>query len=162
MRMSLRLIGGIQHRKVENKVVIHYANEGNPERCLVRLYKLCQSRPPGRPNGAFYLKPLKEPKADVWFGCSLGHNVLGNTIRRLFEHAEIPRFYTNHSLRTTAATRLFDAGVDEQLIMKRTGHRSVAGVCSYKRVTDNLNMLTSCILNEQVQPAKKLKEEHEV
>ena len=73
-----------------------------------------------------------------------------------------PGFYTNHSLRTTAATWLFDAGVDEQLIMTRTGHRSVAGVRSYKRVTDNLNMLTSCVLNEQVPPAKKLKEEHEV
>ena len=65
-------------------------------------------------------------------------------------------------MRTTAATWLFDAGVDEQLIMTRTGHRSVAGVRSYKRVTDNLNMLTSCVLNEQVSPAKKLKEEHEV
>ena len=85
--------------------------------CMVWLYKLYQSRPPGRPNGAFYLKPLKKRKADVWFGCSpLGHNVLRNTIRRLFEHAEIPGFYTNHSLRTTAATRLFDAGVDEHLI----------------------------------------------
>ena len=28
---------------------------------------------------------------------------------------------TNHSLRATAATRLFEAGVDEQLIMQRTG-----------------------------------------
>ena len=156
--------GIIQHRKVKNKEVVHYANEGNPESCLVRLYKLYQSRPPGRPNGAFYLKPLKNPKADVWFGYSpLGHNVLGNTIRRLFEHAEILGFMrTILCVQQLAATRLFDAGVDEQLIMKRTGHRSVGGVHSYKRVTDNLNMLTSCVLNEQVPPAKKLKEEHEV
>ena len=113
--------GRIQHRKVENKEVVHHVNEGNPERCLVQLYKLYQSCcPPGRPNEAFYLKPLKKPKADVLFGCShLGHNLLGNTIRRLFERAEIPRFHTNHSLRTTAATRLFDAGVDEQLITKK-------------------------------------------
>ena len=60
---------------------------------------------------------------------------------------------------TTAATRLFDAGIDEQLIMKRTGHRSVAGVHSHKRVTDNVNMLTSSVLNDQVPTAKKLKEE---
>ena len=63
---------------------------------------------------------------------------------------------------TTAATRLFEVGVDEHLIMKRTGHRSVAGVCSYKRVTDNVNMLTSSVLNDQVPTAKKLKEEHVV
>ena len=42
--------------------------------------------------------------------------------------------------------------------MKRTGHRSVAGVHSYKRVADNLNML----LNDQLPTAKKLKKEHEV
>ena len=61
---------------------------------------------------------------------------------------------------TTVATRLCDAGVDEQLIMKRTGHRSVAGVHSHKRFTDNV--LTSSVLNDQVPTAKKLKEEHVV
>jgi len=40
---------------------------------------------------------------------------------------------------------------------ERTGHRSVAGVRSYKRITDNLNILTSWVLNEQVPPVKKLK-----
>ena len=55
--------GGIQHRKVENKKVVRHVNEGNPERCLVWLYKLYQSRcPPGRPNEAFYLKPLKNQR----------------------------------------------------------------------------------------------------
>jgi len=29
------------------------------------------------------------------------------------------------SLRATAATRLYKAGVDEQLVMERTGHRSL-------------------------------------
>jgi integrase len=43
----------------------------------------------------------------------------------------------NHFLRATAATRLFEAGVDdydEHLIMQRTGHSITAGVRSYKRV----------------------------
>jgi integrase len=35
--------------------------------------------------------------------------------------------YTNHSLRATTATRLYQAGVEEQLIMERTGHRSLDG-----------------------------------
>jgi len=47
-------------------------------------------------------------------------------------------FFTNHSLRTSAATRLYDAGVDEQLIMLQTGHRSTAGVRSYKRTSNAL------------------------
>ena len=40
--------------------------------------------------------------------------------------------YTPHSLRTNAATRLFQAGVSEQLIQEQTGHSSLA-VRRYKR-----------------------------
>ena len=41
-------------------------------------------------------------------------------------------------VQATAATRLFHAGIDEQLIMKRTctGHRSIKGVMSYKRTSE--------------------------
>ena len=55
--------------------------------------------------------------------------------------------YTNHSLRVTSATRLFDAEVDEQLIMTRTGHSSTDGVRAYKRTSDKLRQLTSDVLN---------------
>ena len=137
--------GGLDHRKRERKEVIHYANQENPEKCLVRLFKLYQSKcPPDRPDGAFYLKPLEKPKSDIWFSwVALGHNTLSKTVQRLCKEAGIPGYFTNHSLRTTAATRLFDAGIDEQLIMGRTGHHSVDGVRSYKRVTENLKMKTS-------------------
>ena len=37
----------------------------------------------------------------------------------------------NHSLRVSNAMRLYSSGVDEQLIMECTGHRSVDGVRSY-------------------------------
>ena len=40
------------------------------------------------------------------------------------------------SLRVTSATRLFQSGIDEQLIMSHTGHRSVYGVRSYKRISE--------------------------
>ena len=55
--------------------------------------------------------------------------------------------YTNHSLRVTSAARLFDAEVDEQLIMTRTGHSSTDGVRAYKRTSDKLRQLTSDVLN---------------
>ena len=42
----------------------------------------------------------------------------------------------------TAATRLYNAGVDEQLIMETTGHRSLEGVRSYKRTSESFN--TGC------------------
>ncbi|KAL5015051.1 hypothetical protein ScPMuIL_009321 [Solemya velum] len=40
--------------------------------------------------------------------------------------------YTNHSGKRTCATQLYMAGVDEQEIMRRTGHRSEKSVRKYK------------------------------
>ena len=47
---------------------------------------------------------------------------------RLCKAAEIDGFKTNHCLQATTATRLFHHNVDEQLIMERTGYRSIDGV----------------------------------
>ena len=115
-----------------------------------------QKCPPDRPDDAFYLKPLSKPTGDVWFQSRpVGHNVLGGVVKRLCESAGLQGHYTNHSLRATAATRLFEAGIDEQLIMQRTGHSTTAGVRSYKRVGEKLRSITSDMLN----CAKKVKSE---
>ena len=52
------------------------------------------------------------------------------------EVAGIGGYKTNHSLRATDATRLYSSGIDEQLVMERTGHRSTEGVRSYKRTSN--------------------------
>ena len=52
------------------------------------------------------------------------------------EDAGDPGNKTNHSLRATGASALFQAGVPEQVIQERTGHMSVAGLRHYERVTD--------------------------
>ena len=43
----------------------------------------------------------------------VGHTVLSNTVGQLCEVAGFKGHYTDHSLRATTATRLFEAGVDE-------------------------------------------------
>ena len=53
----------------------------------------------------------------------------------------------NHSLRATSTSRLYQSGVDEQLVMERTGHRSLTGVRSYKRTSDEQREALSDILN---------------
>ena len=73
--------------------------------------------------------------------------------------AGIEGHYSNHSLRRRA-TRLFEAGVDEQLIMLCTGHSTTSGVRSYKRVSEQLKEVTSDVLNG-VQTTKKAKLEGE-
>ena len=57
-------------------------------------------------------------------------------------------YFTIHSLRATTATRLFSAGIDERLIMSRTGHSSTEGVRAYKRTSMQLYELTSDVLNQ--------------
>ena len=63
------------------------------------------------------------------------------------KEAGITGFKTNHSLRATAATRLYASGIDEQLVMERTSHRSVEGICSYKRAEQQENV--SDVLNNK-------------
>ena len=55
----------------------------------------------------------------------LVHNLLQGTVARLCNEAGISGFRSNHSFRVTTATRLYQADVDEQLIMERTGHLSL-------------------------------------
>ena len=89
------------------------------------------------PKEAFYLKPLRAPTNDTcWYSSQpMGHCTLTGTVARLCKAAGITVYRTNHSLRATTATRLYQAGVDEQLIMERTGHHSVDAVRSYKRTS---------------------------
>lgn len=87
-----------------------------PRKCIVRLYKLYNSKcPQNPPDGAFYLRCREKPSADVWYASvAVGHNALANTVKHLCKQAQVDGYYTSHSLRASAATRLFEAGVDEQ------------------------------------------------
>jgi hypothetical protein len=141
--------GGLKGRKYKPKVVPHYGNTDNPDRCFVRIFKkyrvLC---PIDRPNNAFYLTPLTKPSDTCWFSCvPLGRNKLSNAVASMCKLAGIQGFKTNHSLRATAATRLYSSGIDEQLVMERTGHRSTEGIRSYKRTSTEQQVAVSDILN---------------
>lgn len=141
--------GGLKGRKTKPKVVIHHANEENPERCFVQLFKMYNSLcPHDRPKDAFYLQPLKNMKPNCWYSSKpIGHNTLEGTVARLCKKAGISGLRTNHSLRATTATRLYQAGVDEQLVMERTGHQSLEGVRSYKHTSEAQQANLSDILN---------------
>ena len=149
--------GGLRGRKNKPKVVTQYENAENPTRCFVRLFSLYQSKcPTSRPKDSFYLRPLKNPTDHCWYAPrAIGHHTLDTTVSRICKAAGIKGFKTNHSLRVTAATRLFQAGVDEQLIMERTGHHSTDGVRTYKCTSAEQQEAISDILSR----SKKLKED---
>lgn len=63
---------------------------------------------------------------------------------------------TNHSLRATGASALFEANVPEKLIQERTGHRSVKALRLYERTTDKQHEEVSMILAKRVEEGKNV------
>ena len=136
-----------------------YRYEQDPRRCFVQLYKLYNSKCPEDclPN-ALYLTSLPKPKWKVWY--SKSSNGMQHPWQTNQWNDERSWFWgTLHESFTMCDFRypwLFDAEVDEQLIMTRTGHSSTDGVCAYKRTSDKLRQLTSDVLNsgkQNVTPA---------
>ena len=82
-------------------------------------------------------------------------NKLESMLKTICKDAGIEGNFTNQSGKSTCATHLYQAGVDEQSIMMRTGHRSVQGVRKYKRPSDTQLKEISNIL----EPPKCLKSE---
>lgn len=112
-----------------------YENKVDEKKCLIRLYEKYVNlrRKDPKCSKDFYLRPLPKQKKDVWYSCQpLGIHKISNTVSRMCEKAGIDGFKTNHSLIATAASRLYNQKVDEQLICGRTGHRSNS-VRAYKR-----------------------------
>ena len=64
---------------------------------------------------------------------AVGHNILGETVKRLCKDAEIEGQFTNHSLRATTATRALKKGIPDKFVMQRTGHRDVRSLQKYQR-----------------------------
>ena len=50
------------------------------------------------------------------------------------------------ALRATGTTALFDAGVPEAIIQKRTGHKSISALRQYERVTASQNEIVASVL----------------
>ena len=128
--------GSFKHRKVEPKQVDLYSTE-NLQRCPIAIINYFLSKlPEGRQCKAFYLQPRKKFHVKGWYlDRPAGANRLRDTVKELCVKANILGFHSNHSLRSTSATKLYQKDVDEKLIQEITGHRSLA-VRSYKRTPD--------------------------
>ena len=127
--------GGLKHRKIEPKQVDMYPVDYE-ERYPFRIFLLYLSKlPKDYVSTSFYLQPKKKFTPDQWYlDRPTGVNRLKDNIKELCSKAGFPGFYSNHSLRSTSATRMYHCNVDEQLIQEITGHRSLA-VRSYKRTS---------------------------
>ena len=97
--------GGIKHRKIDVKSVDIYPLP-NSYRCPLRIIGMYLSLlPQNRTCSAFYLNPLKVHSNDCWFQDKpVQVNKLQKVVKIICDKAGLPGFYTNHSLRATAAT----------------------------------------------------------
>ena len=110
--------GGLCHLRIKRKVVRAYKNVINVERCPVELYKKYLSHVSEEiSDNAFHLLALTKPKGDVWFFYkAMGRETLGNVVKNIMRKAGFEGRFTNHSLRRTCATWLYEGGVPEQVI----------------------------------------------
>ena len=121
--------GGFNHRKLTPRSSRAYANAECPERCVVGIVDTYMKRcPKDSLLNAFYLKPLQKFKGkSVWYSTvPLGHNKLNSMEKIMMSEDGVEGYYTNHSLRATAVSRLSQNEVDDKLIKGVTGHRSDA------------------------------------
>ena len=114
-----------------------FANSSQPERCPVTNYKLFASHRPKKslePHAPFYLaiNHTRREDAKVWYKNSpMGEKLLGAIVKTMCVAAGIPGKKTNHSIRKTMCTNLFQAGVNPILIAQLAGHKNVASVNNY-------------------------------
>ncbi len=79
----------------------------------------------------------------------MGVNQLKKVVKGIMCQGGLEGKYTNHSLRATCMTRMFEAGVDEQLIKSFTGYKLDA-VRDYKKVSETLLRKASSTITGKV------------
>ncbi len=80
----------------------------------------------------------------------MGKHKLGGMVGGMCEEAGIGERKTNHSLRVTGATSLYNGGVPEREIQQRTGHRSLEALRKYERTGEQQHKAVSSMLSSAV------------
>ena len=126
----------------DNKVVTQFAKPELGDKCHVYLLELYLSKLPDRAvqRDIFYMKAknrIPDSPGDPWYmDIPMGHNTLGKFLKEILREAGInPENRSNHSLRSTAISRMYENKVPDKLIMERSGHLSVSGLLPYEHST---------------------------
>ena len=152
-RLCKNAQGGLRHRKIPLKNLVHWGDPTNA-RDVIKLYEKYFSLIPEK--GRFYRKPLKEAGKGPRFGKQpVGVNKLEGFVKAMFDAAKIDttnRRITNHSIKASLCTIMWNDGFDDQQISSRSGHRSDA-LWRYKRMGKTMEHMIS----DALQPPKPKK-----
>ena len=121
--------------------------------CHVKILNLYLSKVPQNMRdcgGSFYLSPLPFTPTGQrpWFYEEPLSLTKLKGLLKMSKDAKVEGNFTNHSLRATGATLLFDAGVPELVVQKRTGHKSLEASRTYERITPRQEMQVAQILSD--------------
>ena len=94
---------------------------------------------------------MPENPAALWFtSVPIGKNTLSKMVKTMCEQASISGKRTNHSLRATGITTMFQAGLPEKVIQDRSGHRSIDGLRKYERISEEQQASACKVLSGSV------------
>ena len=89
-------------------------------------------------DGYFYRRAI-QGNVIKYANQPVGVNKLDKFMKDICSKGNLDGNYTNHSGKRTCATSLYNAGIDEQEIMVRTGHRSTTSDLIQKQVSSALD-----------------------
>lgn len=140
-----------------NKEVCAYAVPGDP-RCLVKLLDIYISRLP--PDAKYlYMRPLMSVPSNPckpWYTKQrVGINTIKGMIPKIFENAGLSDKYSNHFLRATSITRMFNAGITEKVIAEQSGHRSLKALRLYEKTSVEQEQLAGESIAKDIRKAIK-------
>ena len=152
--------GGLKHMRKQRKVVWVHPSENinrDPVRLVEKYISLCPPISVKTKKFNFYLRSLEKPTPTRWYGEQIvGANSIRSTVKELLKDAKVDCYMTNHSLRRSSATRLFQNGVDRKLVKEFTGHVSDA-VDTYQETSDTQRaQLSKVIQGQNVKDAPKI------
>ena len=146
--------GSFKLLHVHNKVVPVFACPEAGVKCPVTILdKYFAKLPPQAfEKYIFYVRPLQQVPTDPnhpWYsGVPIGKHTLNDKVKSICRQAAITGHKTNHSLRATGVTQMFESGAPEKLIQERTGHRSLEGLRSYEKTNINQHEALSTLLTK--------------
>ena len=149
--------GGIRDLKKERKIV-WVKPSSNLLRCPVPLIeKHMKLLPQTGCKLNLYLQTLRRTKPNCWYSTvPVGINSIRKVVASLLKDAGLDGYLTNHSLRCTCATRLFQAGESTKLVKEVTGH-VLDAVEKYQETSEEQRMRVSNIIHGDVE-VKQLSE----
>ena len=137
-----------------NKCVRVYA-QPESEKCIVKLLDEYLALLPGHAM-VFYVRPLNEfprdPTKSCFINSRVGVNTLKSIIPGIARNSGCGVLYTNHSLRATAITRMFNSGVPEKVIAENSGHRSTKALRCYERTSIEQQRAVSRVITDPLKP----------